>query len=32
MHKHDNNRLPTCLDEMFQTNSTHHNYNTRNKN
>ncbi len=32
MYKHDNNGLPTCLDGMFQTNSTHHNYNTRNRN
>ncbi len=32
MYKHDNNSLPTCLNGMFQTNSTHHNYNTRNRN
>ncbi len=32
MYKHDNNSLPTCLDGMFLTNSTHHNYNTRNRN
>ncbi len=32
MYKHDNKSLPACLDGMFQTNSTHHNYNTRNRN
>ncbi len=32
VYKHDNNSLPNCLDGMFQTNSTHHNHNTRNRN
>ncbi len=32
MYKNDKNSLPTCLDGMFQTNSTHHNYNTKNRN
>ncbi len=32
MYEHDNNSLPTCLDGMFETNSTHPTYNTRNRN
>ncbi len=32
MYKHYKNSLPTCFHGMFHTNSTNHNYNTRNKN